>query len=472
MHDDKALMAELMDKSGWVEEEISPVEPVTKVAAKIKVGSRPKDDESPVGFKSHKIDPALFSDDPTVVATGVDATEEIAWAVHTTKATDITPMVKRWLWPKRFVANDVNLATGKGDCGKSFVLIDVVRCVTTGCDWPDGEKNEMGPRSVLMICSEDNREDTIVPRLMASGADLSKIEFLDGISVAKANESLRKQKLTLKEDMHKIEAVLKKRTDFALIAFDPISGNLGVAKDNDNTEVRLVLESLHRMLGRTKVSLIGIIHHNKASDQDAVQKILGAGAWGHVARMIWAFCRDKEDKLLYYMAKAKGNAAKVVIGKSGLKYRIEDRTVQVNEEQPDGSLKLVDSTQGYVEWHGDHDMDADGLTQHFKDVADGKIMTADEDSQYGRAREFLETELAGGRQMGRDVHRKREAVNLSEPTVRRAFKTMGGRYVNNDGTAWVRGSKAPVYWELPADDADPVVREHEFKADGVSDEVL
>ena len=79
-----------------------------------------------------------------------------------------------WLWPERIPAGKITLLTGKPDCGKSLTLLDVIATVSTGRDWPDS-KNTMGPRKVLLAAAEDDPEDTIIPRLKASGADLDNV---------------------------------------------------------------------------------------------------------------------------------------------------------------------------------------------------------------------------------------------------------------------------------------------------------
>ena len=49
--------------------------------------------------------------------------------------------------------------------------------VTKGGDWPCGEGT--APKgNVLMLTAEDDIDDTVVPRLMAAGADLDRVEII------------------------------------------------------------------------------------------------------------------------------------------------------------------------------------------------------------------------------------------------------------------------------------------------------
>jgi putative DNA primase/helicase len=71
----------------------------------------------------------------------------------------------------------LNLITGNPDVAKSLISIYIVSCITTGKDWFDSP-NTNGVGEALMLCGGDDWADTIVPRLMASGADLSKVHMV------------------------------------------------------------------------------------------------------------------------------------------------------------------------------------------------------------------------------------------------------------------------------------------------------
>ena len=77
------------------------------------------------------------------------------------------------LWHNRFIAGRINILAGMGDVGKDVFCCMVAACVTTGRAWPDGEPGCV-PGVVGIISPEDDPEDTIVPRLIAAGADMTK----------------------------------------------------------------------------------------------------------------------------------------------------------------------------------------------------------------------------------------------------------------------------------------------------------
>jgi hypothetical protein len=65
---------------------------------------------------------------------------------------------------------------------------------------------------------------------------------------------------------------------------------------NRDKDIRPVMEGMADACRGTKATIVGLIHHNKRSDVDALQKILGASSVAGVARAAWGLGRDPEDK--------------------------------------------------------------------------------------------------------------------------------------------------------------------------------
>ena len=63
---------------------------------------------------------------------------------------------------------------------------DFAARVSVGADWPDGSACPVG--DVLIASGYEGAADTIVPRLMAQGADLRRVHFLEGFARADAYE--------------------------------------------------------------------------------------------------------------------------------------------------------------------------------------------------------------------------------------------------------------------------------------------
>lgn len=250
-------------------------------------------------------------------------------------ASEITPTKIQWLWPGRIPLGMMTTFAGSGGLGKTFCLLDIVSRVTTGAQWPDGVSGN-APGSVLYISGEDNPSDTLVPRLIASGADLTKVAFLKQEVLAKF--SLKQKEL--------IEAVLKQvGDDCRLICIDPPTSFLEGADDHKNSELRELLTPIGQIAGQRKVAVVFITHINKGGGGkvDAVMRIIGSVAWSTAVRAAHMFCEDPDDseKCLFLVAKINGAKKR-----KGIAYKIK----QLDETEMDGDAK--------VEWLGEVDTTA------------------------------------------------------------------------------------------------------------------
>ena len=66
---------------------------------------------------------------------------------------------------------------GRAEKGKSTLLVDLAARITRGHSFP-GETETRQPGNVVMLIAEDDIAATVVPRLIAAGADLTRIYFL------------------------------------------------------------------------------------------------------------------------------------------------------------------------------------------------------------------------------------------------------------------------------------------------------
>jgi AAA domain len=90
---------------------------------------------------------------------------------HTIKPTSVT-----WEWKDRIAKGKFFLLMGEGADGKSQIAIALAAAYSTGGTLP-GTKEKAPCRDVIFCQAEDGLSDTVVPRLMAAGADLKRIKF-------------------------------------------------------------------------------------------------------------------------------------------------------------------------------------------------------------------------------------------------------------------------------------------------------
>lgn len=332
------------------------------------------------------IDPVEGGDGELVLASG-ETEKQTVVSLSGILASDVETTELKWLWHDRIPAGKPSLFTGKSDNGKSMCLLDVIARTTTGQAWPDGSKNTLGARRVLLATSEDDPSDTLVPRLQAAGADLSKVVLIT-VSKQIKGQPKSKRMLKLKEDAKLLEKALVANPDVALVALDPMSSFFGTEGGlNKDESVRPIMDSLANTLRKTGATLIGIVHTNKRSDVDALEKVLGAGSLVQSSRSVWGFSRDPESDNEFYMALLKNNLTKK---RGGMKYRISEKKIKLTSG--------VEVLAPYVEWTGEHDHSANDLMDKERKLRKegGKDGSAAEASQRELAKKFLLDNLRRG----------------------------------------------------------------------------
>jgi hypothetical protein len=366
-----------------------------------------------------------------VVAEGLDG------EANTTKlvgvyASSISTTKLGWLWQDRIPRGKTSLYTGKQDNGKSMATIDLIARTTTGRDWPDGEKNTLGARKVILAATEDDLNDTLVPRLKVAGADLSKIIIVEKVLVT-GEDGKTKRLMQLKEDYRLVQRALEAYPEVALIVLDPLTSYLGKVDQNKDSDMRPLMDALADALRKSGAAFVGIMHHNKRSDLDAVQRVQGASAIVGSARTVWGFSKDKDNKGEYFMTLVKGNINKK---RTGMKYKIESVELRTD----DGEISSV----GRIVWLGECDETADELAAKEKESAENKEL-----GKMGKATQWLKERLKGGISVGSDIlFNEAEEAGHAKRTMWRAKKDLGIKAqpdsTSESGWAWSLSAEEPV----------------------------
>src|SRR5690242_10822264 len=100
--------------------------------------------------------------------------------VKLTPASSIFVRPVRWLWLQRLALGTLALIGGREGIGKSICAYTLGAMITRG---KLAGVYEGTPRSVIVAASEDSWEHTIVPRLMAAGADLERVFRVDVVTM-------------------------------------------------------------------------------------------------------------------------------------------------------------------------------------------------------------------------------------------------------------------------------------------------
>ena len=209
------------------------------------------------------------------------------------RATDVVPRAKKWLWEGHLLRGALELLTGVPGLGKSQVQCSYVACVTKGGGWPCGGKGLGEPMSVIMVTAEDPLDQEVVPRLIAAGADLSRVHFLQYI---KADEKQRQ--FLLSEDLDRIEKAVARIGDVGLITMDPITAYMGGKVDSHKvTEVRSQLGPLKDFSQKLQTAVSAVTHPAKNPGKRAIDHFIASQAFIAAARIGHAcFMEMKQDE--------------------------------------------------------------------------------------------------------------------------------------------------------------------------------
>lgn len=322
-------------------------------------------------------------------------------------ANEVEPEPLVWLWENRIPQGKLTVFCGVPDTGKSTVSIDIVARGSRAQPWPDGE-NKNPIFDTLMMISEDDLNDTIVPRLMAAKADLSRVHFAKQTVITGKDGKRHAQRIALDTDLKAMRKLLAERSEIRLIIIDPLGSYLGKMKKNSEEDIRFILTELKELAEQAKVSIISIDHFNKNSDQSAIHRLSGAGALAAVPRAVWAFVKDGEDpeKLKRLMLNAKLNVV-AEAKKVGLAYRTAGVNLPIKETI--ASLPII-------EWLGSNDSDLDEVLHAQTDREKGKL---------GKCAEWLIKILAKGPEFSRDIYPKAANAGFSKNTLQRAKVKIG-----------------------------------------------
>lgn len=163
--------------------------------------------------------------------------------------------------------------------GKTTLAIALAATVTIGGLWPDGTYSPVG--DVVVWSGEDDPADTLIPRLIQSGANLDRVHFID--CVRECNE---RRSFDPARDIELLRHKLAELENVRLLIVDPLVS--AVAGDSHkNAETRRSLQPLADLAASIHCALLGITHFTKGTvGRDPVERITGSLAFGALARCI------------------------------------------------------------------------------------------------------------------------------------------------------------------------------------------
>lgn len=213
----------------------------------------------------------------------------VPFRLRTRQASAIEPKHIEWVWKPWLPAGMLALFAGYGGSGKSTVALDIAAACSTGGILPDGQPAPV--LNTLIFAAEDSPEHTIVPRLIAMGADLDCIHVVDGV----ARDEGEPTWVQLRAHVALIEHAVKDHK-IGLVIIDPVSSFIGDANSDRESDVRTTVTPLVGLAERTGCAVLLIRHVSKIGDGTrAASRILGSTAWHDIPRAVWMLADAPDD---------------------------------------------------------------------------------------------------------------------------------------------------------------------------------
>lgn len=192
---------------------------------------------------------------------------------------DLTPEPVQWLWNGWLALGKLHILAGAPGQGKTTLAMAVAATVSIGGRWPDGGRSL--PGRVVIWTGEDDPADTLLPRLIAAGADRARCHFVSGVDC-----NGRALPFDPAQHLQALQAEIRKLGDVRLLVVDPVVS--AVAGDSHkNTEVRRALQPLVDLAAACGCAVLGISHFSKGgAGQDPAQRVVGSIAFTAVARVV------------------------------------------------------------------------------------------------------------------------------------------------------------------------------------------
>lgn len=200
-----------------------------------------------------------------------------------------------FLWAPYIPLGKITIIQGNPGEGKTFLTMKLIASATNRAPLPSGEVLE--PMNVLYLNAEDGLGDTIKPRLIDCGADLSHVF---GINEEDKPLTLDDRRLELAIKKHNIKVVIMD----PLQAF--IDANIDMSKPNG---CRAVFHRLHKIAEKSGAAIILVGHLNKNNQANSLQRGLGSMDITAAARSILLVGRLRDKPEIRIMVHDKCNIA-------------------------------------------------------------------------------------------------------------------------------------------------------------------
>ena len=336
------------------------------------------------------------------------------------RGSDVTPTSIQWLWPERFPFGYLAIIAGPGGVGKSTIAVAIAATVSRGGQWPDGAaRAQLG--KVAWITGEESIEQQLTPRLLAAGANMDNILFIEGVIRDGGYCSESASPVRMSTDAQQIIDLKRDNPDLSLVVIDPLSAFLDSRDSHNEADTRKVFTAWIQAAEEAGVTIIFIAHHNKSMGAQMRDRLSGSVAIRNAVRVVYVAVEDPDIPGQCLLLPEKSNLSDCQI--PGLRYKIVGK---------DWHAGQMSGNVGVVEWIGETDIRANQLVNAGLPTAPPK----------DAALAFLSSELESGPQPAEQLVARALEMGISQRTLERAKKQLNIVSRKN-------GTTGKWYWHHP-----------------------
>jgi putative DNA primase/helicase len=316
----------------------------------------------------------------------------------------------RWAWRDRIALSKLTALAGRPKVGKGLLYSHKAAEVTRGKLAGD----LTAPRDVILVTTEDEPGDTLKPRLMAAGADLSRV------SIFQMGSREEPVPFRVPQDADELGRRVAE-TSAALVVIDPLIEFIdGKVDSHKSHPVRQAVAALNTIARAHGCAVLVILHLNKGASSDPLLRHEGSAAFTQIVRGGLMLGNDPDDPegdsgSQRVLAVSASNLAPIT---TSLVYRIDSATVTGDTGEKIETARMVQTGEsgasGSDLLRGQDDEDRDAISE---------------------ARDFLLGVLEDGPVPVADIKGQARAANIAWRTVERAkpgvaesYRPEGERY--------------------------------------------
>lgn len=345
--------------------------------------------------------------------------------VELVRACDIRPEPIAWLWTGWLAAGKMHIFGGAPGTGKTTISVALAAIISKGCQWPDGSYCK--PGNVVMWSGEDDPTDTLTPRLIHAGANLSRVYFITGILY----DGSQHRAFDPAIDMEPLRIKLAEIGDVSLLIIDPIVSAI-IGDSHKNAEVRRGLQPLVDLAGNMRFALLGITHFSKGTGgREPVERLTGSLAFGALARIVFVATKTDSDERLFIRAKSN-----IGPDSGGFEYKIQNSELEDYPGVFSSSIVWGNNVEGSA---------LTLLTSAESNAGSSK------ESALSQAEDFLYELLLKESLPMKSVKEEAIGAGYSWATIRRAKQSLTVKSVKEPA---VGDKKAQWIWQLPGQETE------------------